>query len=109
MVAAISTPHVPGNRLPSLSFILNRQWALKTFNLWGPELAFIEKCIETDVRNNSAWNQVDPLVFFRTVHLARRLSDREWLCVFVCCVSLGSMLFVAMLWVLRNTTWLLNT
>ncbi len=36
----------------------NRQWVLKTYNLWENELAFIETAIEADIRNNSAWNQV---------------------------------------------------
>lgn len=52
-VSAVYHPlSLPYRRLPC------RQWALKAFNLWDKELAFIEDCIKTDVRNNSAWNQV---------------------------------------------------
>jgi hypothetical protein len=94
MVAAISTPHVPGNRLPSLSFILNRQWALKTFNLWDTELAFIEKCIETDVRNNSAWNQVHLHCFVTLACVTswRLLHCKVVLRCFCCCDVLWPML-----------------
>jgi competence transcription factor ComK len=56
-VYAVGCVRFEQNAHPRLSWF--RQWALKTFNLWHTELAFTEKCIEIDVRNNSAWNQVD--------------------------------------------------
>jgi protein farnesyltransferase/geranylgeranyltransferase type-1 subunit alpha len=34
----------------------HRQWAIKTFGLWEPELAFVEGKLSEDFRNNSAWN-----------------------------------------------------
>jgi hypothetical protein len=34
-----------------------RQWLLQTFGGWREELAFIERLVRRDVRNNSAWNQ----------------------------------------------------
>ena len=39
-----------------------RQWVLKTFNLWRGELEFIEQLLVMDIRNNSAWNQVNNLI-----------------------------------------------
>ena len=30
---------------------------IQTYKLWDGELAFIEKLISDDIRNNSAWNQ----------------------------------------------------
>ena len=35
----------------------HRQWVLERFNLMAAELSFVNKCLTTDVRNNSAWNQ----------------------------------------------------
>eukprot|EP01130_Rhizamoeba_saxonica_P005629 TRINITY_DN2244_c0_g1_i2.p1 TRINITY_DN2244_c0_g1~~TRINITY_DN2244_c0_g1_i2.p1 ORF type:complete len:174 (+),score=44.17 TRINITY_DN2244_c0_g1_i2:478-999(+) len=34
-----------------------RQWALKFFGLWDNELEYVDKLLNLDVRNNSAWNQ----------------------------------------------------
>ena len=34
-----------------------RQWLVRRFELWGDEeFAFVEKMLESDVRNNSVWN-----------------------------------------------------
>merc|ERR1712029_629466 len=35
----------------------HRQWAIQTFQLFDDELIFINGLLESDVRNNSAWNQ----------------------------------------------------
>ena len=35
----------------------HRQWAVKHFKLWDGELAFVDRLLDADVRNNSAWNQ----------------------------------------------------
>ncbi|UYV74452.1 FNTA [Cordylochernes scorpioides] len=35
----------------------HRQWAMKEFGLWDDELSYVEKLLEDDIRNNSAWNQ----------------------------------------------------
>lgn len=44
-----------------------RQWAVGRFNLWddADEMAFVEKLLQDDVRNNSAWNHRWYLVFGR--------------------------------------------
>lgn len=34
-----------------------RQWVVATFELWDEELPDVERLIDEDVRNNSAWNQ----------------------------------------------------
>ena len=34
-----------------------RQWVLQEFNLWADEISYINRLLEEDVRNNSAWNQ----------------------------------------------------
>eukprot|EP00296_Roombia_truncata_P001445 JP437218.1.p1 GENE.JP437218.1~~JP437218.1.p1 ORF type:complete len:200 (-),score=30.86 JP437218.1:21-572(-) len=35
----------------------HRQWAIQRFDLWDEEWVFIDKLLEEDMRNNSAWNQ----------------------------------------------------
>ena len=35
----------------------HRQWVLLAFNLFDQELAVINRLLDEDVRNNSAWNQ----------------------------------------------------
>jgi len=35
----------------------HRQWVLDRFFLWDQELPFVDRLLELDVRNNSAWNQ----------------------------------------------------
>ena len=42
----------------ALMHLFGRQWAILTFGLWDDELSFIDKLLLSDVRNNSAWNQV---------------------------------------------------
>lgn len=44
-----------------------RQWAVKRFNLWdeASELAYMEKLLTEDIRNNSAWNHRWYLIFGR--------------------------------------------
>lgn len=37
---------------------MTRQWVLQAFNLWDGELEYVESLLESDLRNNSAWNQV---------------------------------------------------
>jgi len=34
-----------------------RQWVIQHFSLWEGELAYVDKLIQDDIRNNSAWNQ----------------------------------------------------
>eukprot|EP00011_Vannellida_sp_DIVA3-517-6-12_P002126 CAMPEP_0114626418 /NCGR_PEP_ID=MMETSP0168-20121206/11771_1 /TAXON_ID=95228 ORGANISM="Vannella sp., Strain DIVA3 517/6/12" /NCGR_SAMPLE_ID=MMETSP0168 /ASSEMBLY_ACC=CAM_ASM_000044 /LENGTH=304 /DNA_ID=CAMNT_0001837721 /DNA_START=32 /DNA_END=946 /DNA_ORIENTATION=+ len=34
----------------------HRQWALKAYNVWEGELEFVERKLQEDLRNNSAWN-----------------------------------------------------
>lgn len=46
----------------SYAFLSHRQWAVQTFNLWDGEIEFVDKCLEEDVRNNSAWNHVSVCV-----------------------------------------------
>jgi len=36
--------------------LIASQWAIKEFNLWDQELDFVEKKLQEDFRNNSAWN-----------------------------------------------------
>ena len=38
-------------------FTFHRQWVIREFNLWDGELTYIDRLLEDDVRNNSAWNQ----------------------------------------------------
>lgn len=45
------------NFTPLFSLFLNRQWIIKEFKLWDNELDYVDKLLEDDVRNNSAWNQ----------------------------------------------------
>lgn len=35
----------------------HRQWVMKNFNLFQQELEYVERLLEEDIRNNSAWNQ----------------------------------------------------
>jgi len=35
----------------------HRQWVLVRFNLFANELKFVDELLDTDIRNNSAWNQ----------------------------------------------------
>ena len=35
----------------------HRQWAIRKFNTYAGELAYVEILLEEDIRNNSAWNQ----------------------------------------------------
>ena len=35
---------------------VSRQWAVRTYDLWGGELGFVGRLIGEDLRNNSAWN-----------------------------------------------------
>lgn len=46
----------------TFELLIFRQWVLKTFNLWKGELEFIEQLLVSDIRNNSAWNQVSYLL-----------------------------------------------
>lgn len=47
----------PFSPLQSNDFCFHRQWVIREFSLWDDELAFCEKLLSMDVRNNSAWNQ----------------------------------------------------
>ncbi len=33
------------------------QWVIRHFNLWDGELDYVDKLLNEDIRNNSAWNQ----------------------------------------------------
>jgi protein farnesyltransferase/geranylgeranyltransferase type-1 subunit alpha len=59
------------NNFSDFSFFLfsQSQWVIRTFNLFDKELAFVDKCIEKDVRNNSAWNQVSFSLLFSLLSL----------------------------------------
>ena len=35
----------------------HRQWAISAFKLHDGELEYVERLIDEDIRNNSAWNQ----------------------------------------------------
>lgn len=35
----------------------HRQWAIRSFNAYEDELNYVERLLEEDIRNNSAWNQ----------------------------------------------------
>lgn len=41
----------------SIFSVFCRQWVIKEFKLWDDELSYVDKLLEDDVRNNSAWNQ----------------------------------------------------
>ena len=34
----------------------NRQWLVERFGLWSGEVSFVDRLLDADVRNNSAWN-----------------------------------------------------
>jgi protein farnesyltransferase/geranylgeranyltransferase type-1 subunit alpha len=38
---------------------------MKTFGFWDQELKFVDRLLEEDVRNNSAWNQRYFSIHFR--------------------------------------------
>ena len=42
-----------------------RQWLVRNFSLWDSELPYIESLLQSDVRNNSAWNHRWFVVFAR--------------------------------------------
>ena len=42
-----------------------RQWLVRHFSLWGSELPYVEHLLQSDVRNNSAWNHRWFIVFAR--------------------------------------------
>ncbi len=42
-----------------------RQWLVRNFSLWDFELPYIESLLQSDVRNNSAWNHRWFVVFAR--------------------------------------------
>jgi protein farnesyltransferase/geranylgeranyltransferase type-1 subunit alpha len=42
-----------------------RQWLVRHFSLWDSELPYLEKLLQEDVRNNSAWNHRWFVVFGR--------------------------------------------
>ena len=41
---------------PSPNARSHRQFILQQFDLWQEELPFVEKLLQEDIRNNSAWN-----------------------------------------------------
>ncbi|CAG8552390.1 5775_t:CDS:2 [Diversispora eburnea] len=59
-----------------LDFITD-QWIIKTYNLWDKELAFIDKLLDDDVRNNSAWNQRYFVIFFNPNEPTEELLAQE--------------------------------
>lgn len=54
----------------------HRQWVLQAFHLFQEELAFIERLLLDDIRNNSAWNQRF-FVISRTEGWGREVVARE--------------------------------
>ena len=42
-----------------------RQWLVRNFSIWDSELPYIESLLQSDVRNNSAWNHRWFVVFAR--------------------------------------------
>ena len=42
-----------------------RQWLVRHFGIWDDELPTIEKLLDDDVRNNSAWNHRWFIIFAR--------------------------------------------
>jgi protein farnesyltransferase/geranylgeranyltransferase type-1 subunit alpha len=53
--------------------VYHRQWVIKTFGLWDNELTYINRLLEEDVRNNSAWNQR----YFITHYRPEPVTDAE--------------------------------
>lgn len=54
----------------------HRQWALKTFELWNGELAYLDRLLTEDVMNNSAWNH-RYFVIGNTTGFTDEVADRS--------------------------------
>ncbi len=53
-----------------------RQWLVRTFDLWDGEIVDIERLLDEDVRNNSAWNHRWFVVFGRG-EVGEEVVERE--------------------------------
>lgn len=58
--------------------MVERQWLVRRFDLWDQgEIEFVDYLLQKDVRNNSAWNHRNFLVFGRQTEVADAVIDRE--------------------------------
>ena len=56
-----------------------RQWLVRHFSLWDSELEYVESLLDSDIRNNSAWNHRWFIIFGRNdeKEISEEIFERE--------------------------------